>query len=375
MIRIKLVILSCLILLGGSDYPSGSPVWQIPEKDFLGMEGVKVTHYLENSKDSLSDNKIIELQDEHGLSIWFGRYFFKDICITGLCRMVRLWIFWDGTANYLGIQLDGKDPLTKSDHTPFNLQDYTRLDEILADTVSILKDLSYEDLTVEEKVDKADKGLFEVDGYSSATLPSLKEYVVDDAVFTCYTLWHTVYGETKGYIDGLLKERITPEYIAYLINGNRNQQLFALENIRQQSVYFSEFESRILDLITADDRDVAEMAISLVTPDYLVNPEKQVPFVELIKNVPPAMKYEIIYKMQLVNDVSPDAIITLLDLFYAGDISQGTLNHIFRIIKKQVVADKSIKENKPIQERLEKLASHPDPYTSRLTKNFRENMK
>lgn len=339
------------------------------------MEGVKVTHHLENSKDSLSDNKIIELQDEHGLSIWFGRYFFKDICITGLCRMVRLWIFWDGTGNYLGIQLDGNDPLTKSDHTPLSLQDYIRLDEIMADTVSILKDLSYEDLTVEEKVDKADKGLFEIDGYSSATLPSLKEYVVDDAVFTCYTLWHTVYGETKDYIDGLLKERINLEYITYLINGNRNQQLFALENIRQRNNYFSEFESRILDLITAEDKDIAEKAISLVTPGYLANPEKQAPFVELIKNASPSIKYEILYKMQSVDDVSPDAIIALLDLFYAGDISQGALNHIFRIIEKQMAANESIKENKPIRERLEKLASHPDPYTARLTKNFIESVK
>lgn len=116
------------------------------------MEGVTVTHLLENSKDSLSDNKVIELQDQNGLTVWFGRYFFKDICTTGICRMVRLWIFWDGTGHYLGIQLDENDPLTKSDHTPFGLQDYTRLDEIMADTASILKDLRYEDLTVEQKV-------------------------------------------------------------------------------------------------------------------------------------------------------------------------------------------------------------------------------
>ena len=188
MIRIKLFILSCVILLGGSKYPSGSSVSQIPRKDFFKMEGVTVTHLLENSKDSLSDNKVIELQDQNGLTVWFGRYFFKDICTTGICRMVRLWIFWDGTGNYLGIQLNEDDPLTKSDHSPFALHDYTRLDEILADTVSILKDLRYEDLTVEEEVEDGNISLFEVDGYSSATTPLLKEYVIDDAVFTCYVM-------------------------------------------------------------------------------------------------------------------------------------------------------------------------------------------
>ncbi len=337
------------------------------------MEGVTVTHLLENSKDSLSDNKVIELQDQNGLTIWFGRYFFKDICTTGICRMVRLWIFWDGTGNYLGIQLEENDPLTKSDHTPFVPGDYARLDEIMADTVSILRDLLYEDLTVEQKVDKEEKGIFEVDGYSSATAPSLKEYVVDDAVFTCYTLWHTVYGETKAYIDDLLKERINPGYIEHLMNGDSNQQLFALENIRQQNKYFPEFESRILDFITSENKDIAEKGISLITPEYLTDLKKQPGFVGLIKDARPAVKYEIIYKMQLVDDVSPDAIILLLDLFYAGDISQGALNHIFRIIEKQMATDKSIRENKSIQKRLEKLASQPDPYISRLTRNFIEN--
>ena len=375
MIRIKLFILSCVILLGGSKYPSGSSVSQIPRKDFFKMEGVTVTHLLENSKDSLSDNKVIELQDQNGLTVWFGRYFFKDICTTGICRMVRLWIFWDGTGNYLGIQLNEDDPLTKSDHSPFALHDYTRLDEILADTVSILKDLRYEDLTVEEEVEDGNISLFEVDGYSSATTPLLKEYVIDDAVFTCYTLWHTVYGETKDYIDNLLRERMNVEYITHLINGNDNQQLFALESIRQQNSYFPQFESRILNLITSQDSNIADKALSLITPEYLTDSKKQSHFVGLIKDARSAIKYEIIYRMQLVEKVSPDAIITLLDLFYAGDISQGALNHIFRIIEKQMAVDKSIKEDKAIQERLGKLASHPDPYTSRLTKNFMEKMK
>lgn len=370
MIKIKLFILFCLISLGGLKYPSSNLVLQIPEKDFFKMKGVTLTHHLGNSKDSLSDNKVIELQDKYGLTIWFGRYFFKDICTTGVCRMVRLWIFWDGTGNYLGIQLDENGPLTKSDHTPFDFQDYTRLDEIMADTISILKDLRYEDLTVEQKVDKEEKGIFEVDGYSSATAPSLKEYVVDDAVFTCYTLWHTVYGETKTYIDGLLQERITTTYIRRLIDGNINQQLFALENIQRRDEYFLEFELRVLDLIASEDEEIAEKAISLITPEHLTDSKKKQRFVGLIKDALPTIKYEIMYKIESLDDVSTDTIVLLLDLFYSGDISLGALNHIFRIIEKQMANDRLIKDNKFIHERLEKLILHPNPYISNLAKNF-----
>ena len=61
MTRIKFFFVSFLMLLGGSNYPSGR-MREIPQKDFLNMEGVVVTHLLENSADSLSDNKLIELQ-------------------------------------------------------------------------------------------------------------------------------------------------------------------------------------------------------------------------------------------------------------------------------------------------------------------------
>lgn len=57
------------------------------------MKGTVVTHIVENSTDTLSENRILELQDDDGMTLWFGRYFYKDICVTGICRMVKLWIF------------------------------------------------------------------------------------------------------------------------------------------------------------------------------------------------------------------------------------------------------------------------------------------
>jgi hypothetical protein len=355
----------------------------MPSKDFLTMEGVTTTRTLENTGEILSDGQVIELKGENGLTKWFGRYFHKDICTTGVCRMVRLWIFWDNTGNYLGMQFNENEPLTKSDHTPFEIKDYVRLDEIMADTASILRDLLYEDLTVETTVNKLDTtgipsmtgtGIFEVDGYSSATTPALKEYVVDDAVFTCYTLWHTVYGETKMYIDSLLKERITPAYMTRLLEGDSKQQLFALGNIPPEDTLSREFEARVLQLIASPDMDVAKKALSLITPGYLADENKQLTLVEFIKHAKPEIKYAILYKLQVVNPISPEAILLLLEQFESGNISQGALNHIFKIIEKQAANSKSIKEEE-IQRRLKQLTENSDPYTAILTKKFMEEMK
>lgn len=368
-------------MLGGFKYSSyNSYQTAFPSQDFLGMKGLTVSHIIKNSTDSLSDNKIVELQDKNGLTIWFGRYFYKDICVTGICRMVKLWIFWDGGGNYLGLQMDEREPLTKSDHTPFEREDYVRLDEILADTVSILKELQYEDLVIEEKSEisvdnKAEKSLFEVDGYTSATLPSLTEYVVKDAVFTCYTLWHTVYGETKVHIEDLLEDRIDSQYIFKLLNGNDNQKLFALEMIKQNNSFFSEFESQSLFLIASQNKNISEKALSLITPQYLSNPQKQLKFIELMDNSLSETKYEIIYKMQLVDNVSPDAIILLIDKYLTAKISAGGLNQIYKIISKQTVTNKTILSNNEIEKRLSQLSKHPDPYTSNLTKNFLNSIK
>lgn len=375
-----LIIFSSLFLDGYNYSPGNSFETAFPSKDFLNMKGTTVSHVMENSGNSLSDNKIVELQDKNGLTTWFGRYFHKDICITGICRMVKLWIFWDGAGNYLGIQLDEREPLTKSDHTPFQTQDYIRLDEILRDTVSILKELQYEDLVIEDaprsSVDgKSEKKLFEVDGYSSATSPSLKEYVIKDAVFTCYTLWHTVYGETRVYIDELLKERVNSSYINKLLDGSENQKLFALEMIRRNNSFFLEFESRVLPLAASQNKNISEKALSMITPQYLSNSENQLRLIELMDNSLPETKYEIIYKMQLAENVSVEAIALLLDKFSAGKISVGGLNQIYKIISKQMVTDKTIPDNNEIGKRLVQLSKHPDPYTSNLTRNFLKSIR
>lgn len=328
-------------------------------KDYFEMEGKLIKHPFSYSVDSLSSKEIWELQDENGLSIWFGRFIYKDICLSGICRMVKLWIFWDGVGNYMGYQLNKNEPLTKRDHVAFDPSDYYRLHQILSDTSSILKDLRYEDLTDSTK--ETTPSILDVDGYTSATNPSLSEYVIKDAVFTCYTLWHTVYGETPAYIKEILNNRITSDYIQKLLNSNEPYQAFALDKIKENFSYFDDFETLILELITSADKNISQKAMSLITKEYLSNPKNQLKFIDLIDDSQPTTKYEIIYKLQSLDTIYDESVLLLLDKYTKGNISVGALNHVYQLISTEAL------DNKKIQAKLMEWSHSADPYVANLT--------
>ncbi len=185
---------------------------QKPDKGFWEMEGTIVAHPFSDNIDSLSGHEILELKDKNGITIWFGREIFKDVCMTGQCKMIHLWLFWDGTGNYLGIHLDDNKSLTKADDTEFSSADYKKLDEILRNPSSILKDLKQENLTITEESSEYQK----VDGNTSATDPGLSSLMVEGAIYTCHTLWHTVYGHTRDKINILLEQRVNNDFLSLL---------------------------------------------------------------------------------------------------------------------------------------------------------------
>lgn len=194
---------------------------QNPATGYWAMKGNLYQHPFIDYTDSLSAQQIFELRNENGLPLWFCRDISKNVCLTSECRMMHLWLFWNSTGNYLGHQLHEKDPLTKTDHTPFNSDDYQKFNRILSDPSSILKDLKLEDLIIQPAPEDE-----KVDGHSGATQPSLKEYLIKDAAYTCYTLWHTAYGNTQKEIKKLLEMRIDSAY----------PQLVRLENLENPLV-------------------------------------------------------------------------------------------------------------------------------------------
>ncbi len=356
-------VLIVLLLAGFTDTYSKQP-----KRGFWDMEGTLVTHLFEDQSDSLSGPELLELQNENGVPIWFGRHFYKDVCMTGECKMIRLSLFWDGAGNYLGMNIPEGEPLTKSDHTEFDASDYEKLQKILKDTTSILKELESEELIiVPDSIDPFKA--YEVDGYTAATRPGLTEVVVKDAVYTCHTLWHTVYGPTQERILNLLDERIDVEFLTQMIESREtSKQIWGIQAVEKYPKYHDNFYPLFIEWIRSDDSLLSERSLQYFEPSKLGNETLQKQIAGVIPFISSQSKNEIIWKFIEHGNVDEDVVLELLNLFLEQKISIGSLNLVYRLILPEHL------NNHQILEVIGTLLENQDAYVRNLTRNVFNDM-
>ena len=342
--------------------------------DFWSMKGNLVTHIYIEQKDSLSGPELFEMQNENGLPVWFGRHIFKDVCITGECKMIHIWIFWDGAGNYLGFQLYEEQipepctllqtyysyPLTKSDHTEFEPADYEKLNDILRDTASILKTLKQEDLIiVSDSIDP-----YEVDGYTAATQPTLIDVVVKDAVYTCYTLWHTVYGPVQNEILRILENRISKEFLTKMFESNKPEYIsWAIESVEKHPEHHKTFYSKILQIIKSENSVLANQALDYFRPELLTDTAIQQQLIQVMTGLDTYQKNQIIWRFINLGNAESQVVLGLLNLFSDNILGVESYNLILRL-----VTPEHLKENEQIIHILNDLSENENGYVRNLTK-------
>ena len=354
------------VVFGMLQFGSFSPPFpDRPQTGYWAMEGTLVTHYFEEKIDSLSGPELFELQNENGLPVWFGRHIFKDVCISGECKMIRLWLFWDGAGNYLGLQVPEEEPLTKSDHTPFEPEDYDKLADILRDTASILKGLKPEDLIiVPDTIDAYEA--YEVDGYTAATQPALAEVMVKDAVYTCHTLWHTVYGPVQTEIFKILENNLSNEFLSKMFESKKPEYIsWAIKSIENNPEFHAGFYPEIMEFIGSENAALANQALAYFRPQLLADTTIQLQLVQVMENenTDMSIKYEILWKFIGFGDIHQNAVSDLLKLFSGQKIGVGAYNLILRL-----VTPEHIHENEQIARILNHLSKDENGYVRNLTK-------
>lgn len=312
---------------------------QTPPKGFEGLKGILYTHTITDGADSLSSKEINEFRDEKGVPLWFSRDFYKTVCLTGVCKMIRIRIYWTGTETYLGLQPLDKDSLTKSDHKLFTKYDYLKLDRILSDSLSILKRLKLEDLI--SKAEKKDNN--QADAISGATLPSVSEFVVKDAAYTCYSLWHTVYGPTLEKIRLILDQRADKDYLRLVFD--RKEPVYScwvIHFVERHPQYHSVFSREIMNLIKLGNDIVSQKALLYFTAAILSEKVIQKELAILIEEVPSRKKFEIIMNFLPLRHVSNEAILIMLEQFENQKISAGMLSYVCQLIHPENLEDTRI---------------------------------
>jgi hypothetical protein len=161
------------------------------------------------------------------------------VCDDKLCANVLLKLYWDFAGNYLRFDTIAGKPLTKFDHKKFNANDYQKLDRILKDKNSMLRVLEKEDLIDKNVKIKATT----VDAVTGATPATIKNAVVEGAVYTSYALWHFVNGSVGNRMRTYTLLHFS-EDIANLMfsSANYETQLFAIKQIKSDdySIHFEQ---------------------------------------------------------------------------------------------------------------------------------------
>jgi len=160
------------------------------------------------------------------------------VCDDKLCANVHLKICWDLAGNYVRFDTITGKPLTKFDHKRFRDADYKKLDQILKDRNSMLRVLEKSDL-----VDKSIKlKATSVDAVSGATPATIKNAVVEGAVYSSHTLWHFINSQIKDSIRAFTLRKYSEQMGSQMLNStNFETQLFALKQISLEQ-YESHFE-------------------------------------------------------------------------------------------------------------------------------------
>lgn len=330
----------------------------IPKTGFWAIKGTLITHVFEDKTDSLSGPEIYELKDSTGLTIWFGRVIFKDVCISGKCKMIRVWIFWNGAGNYLGHQIIPGEPFTKSDHTLFADADYEKLDNILKDSTSILKRLKQEELIIVPE----NRELLKVDGYTAATQPTLAEVVVKDAVYTCHTLWHTVYGPVQKRIFEIPESRISNEYLALLFeNENADYNILAVGMVQKNPGFHDMFYPEIIRCIQSGNDNLAEKALNYFHPEFLKDEIIQNRIVNVIPSVSAQRKNDILWRLAEIGKINDNTVLDLVEMVEKKQIGVGSINLVLRLIQPE-----QIRQNQEILSKMQNLAKSENPYVRNL---------
>ena len=308
-------------------------------KGFEEMKGTLFTHVITDRTDTLGSKEITELRDDKGVSLWFSREIFLNVCLTGECRLVRVRIYWTGAATYLGLVSPEDYPLTKADHSVFTPADYEKLDQILSVSLSILKRLKINDLII--KTTELNKK--HIDGHSGATQPSLSEYVVKNSVYTCYSLWQTVYGSTLGKIRSIIEQRTDDNYLRIVFSRkNPKYLLWAIDFVRGHPQFHPSFYREIMNLIRSEDINISQRALHYFTPALLSNPYIQKDLARVIEEASSNMKFEIIWKLSPLRHIDNDAILILLEQFESQKLSAGLLGYVYMLIHPDNMEDARI---------------------------------
>jgi hypothetical protein len=233
--------------------------------------------------------------DEKGQPQHFFRNIFTPVCYTNECKPVYINFYWDLLGNYQRYDLPEGKVLTKVDHDEFKEADYQKLQDILAQPNSIFADLEMEDLITKGTDNLTDS----VDAKAGATLKTIKNQVIDGAVYTCYTLWRIAYGKAVPEMQKITESHASDALLhRFLTSPNHHYQYWAMATVMDKNgAVKRDFEPDIESVIAGKNVFIAKYTLQHVANGFLQGAKRQNWLWETYQKSPYALQVAILKKL------------------------------------------------------------------------------
>ena len=273
-------ILFLLQFLLSGNIPQEDRIRMVFNTTFRPDKIEKVSRILINFNDTIPNDSLTIYYTGINEPVAFSRDIHTAVCMDSLCRLVDITLFWEITGRYLGFKLPPGTELTKKKHLPFTEMDYNRLNEILSDSASQLG------FYTPAEIHPAQPVKVKTDGISGATIPDLGPWIVPEAAYTSYTLWHLTYGSTPDSIVSYTKKHFISNSLLFKLLESKDafSQLKGLQWIDQSNESCSQFIEPALKILHNGKFNSSGLALKFLKKCNLDEEKMQKEVIQLLDN-------------------------------------------------------------------------------------------
>jgi hypothetical protein len=273
-------ILFLLQFLLSGNIPQEDRIRMVFNTTFRPDKIEKISKVLINFNDTIPNDSLTIYYSGINKPVAFSRDIHTAVCMDSLCRLVDITLFWEITGKYLGFKLPPGTELTKKKHLPFTEMDYNRLNEILSDSASQLG------FYTPAEIHPAQPVKVKTDGISGATIPDLGPWIVPEAAYTSYTLWHLAYGSTPDSIVSYTKKHFISNSLLFKLLESKDafSQLKGLQWTDQSNESCSQFIEPALKILHNGKFNSSGLALKFLKKCNLDEEKMQKEVIQLLDN-------------------------------------------------------------------------------------------
>lgn len=180
------------------------------------------------------------------------------VCGDSQCRIDIIRMYWDELGFYKRLEIPDDVELEKAEGASFSAADYQKLDSILSERNSSLKNVQKYEVTGSETSEG-------IDALAGATIALDTKSYVKGAVWTCYTLWHWANGNITANIRNLTGDTMTADaLINYLEHESLAHKIFGLEQLIRLQHQNNKTTKEVLQLASNENQKVQKLIIEYV---------------------------------------------------------------------------------------------------------------